>query len=300
MKRLVIIIITSFFMSSCFFKGYGPMTETHYELESQDLARKNLSKEIKNKHFLLGWITLPPLDENKNIQINTDRNKYKLISTEYVEDETLLKVLSVRNSEIYYDFDSITKLYNDSGKVFKIKILKNYNYQSSYVSYTVRRSLLSNYEISCGSKNKLKLIDEMWWNGSWFQGIRYTWNDKGTQIRNSFPEAGDIKDYKWMEEYNSLLCDVVNNKNRIKAATWLKNADKRKAKLREEKERKAKKAKKEKERKAKKIQQEKERKAKKVREDKRRRDLDKASQTCLDLGFKKGTKKYKECIIELL
>jgi hypothetical protein len=31
----------------------------------------------------------------------------------------------------------------------------------------------------------------MWWNGSWFQGIRYTWNEKGTQIRNSFPEAGD-------------------------------------------------------------------------------------------------------------
>ncbi len=92
-----------------------------------------------------------------------------------------------------------------------------------------------------------------------------------------------------MEEYNSLLCDVVNNKNEIKAAAWLKNADKRKAKLREDKERKAKKAKKEKER-----------KVKKAKEDRRKRDLDKASQTCLDLGFKKGTKKYKNCIIELL
>ena len=29
-------------------------------------------------------------------------------------------------------------------------------------------------------------------------------------------------------------------------------------------------------------------------------DTEKASKTCLDLGFKKGTKKYKNCIVELL
>ncbi|MDA7842096.1 hypothetical protein N9A44_00550 [Gammaproteobacteria bacterium] len=44
----------------------------------------------------------------------------------------------------------------------------------------------------------------------------------------------------------------------------------------------------------------KERKAMKIKEDKRKLDINKAGKTCLDLGFKKGTKKYKNCIIELL
>jgi hypothetical protein len=41
-------------------------------------------------------------------------------------------------------------------------------------------------------------------------------------------------------------------------------------------------------------------KARKVKEDNRKLELDKASKACLDLGFRKGTKKYKNCIVELL
>jgi len=289
MKRLIFIIIICFFTTSCFFGN--PLTVyTHYELDKQDLAQENMDEKIKSKQSELGWIILPPLDANKNIYTNDYKKKYKSIRTEYVENERLLKILDIRSSKLYYDIDSISKSYNDSSKVFKIKILKNYRHPKTiYVEYMLRRSLLSNYEITCGSNNKLKLIDEMWWNGPWFSGLRYTWRDQGSQIRSSFPEAGDVKDFKWMEEYNNLLCDVVNNKNEIKAAAWLKNKDKRAEKLKKDKDRKARKAKKDKDR-----------KARKVKEDNRKLELDKASKTCLDLGFKKGTKKYKNCIIELL
>ena len=37
-----------------------------------------------------------------------------------------------------------------------------------------------------------------------------------------------------------------------------------------------------------------------VKETRKTFDIEKASKTCLDLGFKKGTKKYKNCIIEIL
>ena len=48
------------------------------------------------------------------------------------------------------------------------------------------------------------------------------------------------------------------------------------------------------------LKKEKKRKARKVKDDKRKIELDKARKTCLDLGFKKGTKKYKNCLVELL
>ena len=300
MKRLVTIIIASFFMSSCY---YATTTKTHYELEASYKAQKKINKSIKSEQATLGWITLPPINKNKNLQINIDKEKYKLIRTEYLDEDTLSKILK-RDFQLYYDIDSISKSHNGSEKVIKIKTLRTYKYQADFISYMNKRTILSHYELPCSTKNKiLRVIDEMWWNGSWFTGIRYTFHHHGGLYSKYFPKARlelDNGDYKILEKYNNLLCDVANNKNEKKAELWLKNKSKREAKVKEEKERKAKKIQQEKERKAKKIQQEKERKAKKVREDKRRLDLDKASQTCLDLGFKKGTKKYKDCIVELL
>jgi len=266
------------------------MNWTHYDHKDPIQAQEDMHEKIKENQLKLGWITLPSLNTNKDINVITDKKKYKLIRTEYIKNKTLLKILKTELYSLYYDVDSISKISRDSNKVFKIKILITANtYETNYLAYMIRKTILSNYEISCFSNNRIKLVSEMWWNGKWFNGIGYTWRDQASQIRNSFPEVIYAKDYKWMEVYNNLLCDVVNNKNEIKASKWKKNKEKRKAKLKEEKERKVRKAK-----------EEKERKAKKAKEERRKLDVDKAVKTCLDLGFKKGTKKYKNCIIEIL
>ena len=278
---------------------YYPDEKVDYYSFTTKYTLKHAPDSIKKEQSHLGWTVLPELEihANKYQYIHEYKEKYKSIHTKHVENEILLKTLKSKTHELFYDIDSISKLSKKSGEVFTIRVLRTEDVPTKqYHWFMDRESLLSDYEISCSSNNKLKLINEMWWNGSWFKGLRYTWKDELSKMQGSFPEARNAKDYKWMEEYNSLLCDVVNNKNQIKAATWRKNDEKRKAKLKEEKR----KAKSKEEKRRAKIQQEKERKAMKIKEDKRKLDINKAGKTCLDLGFKKGTKKYKNCVVELL
>ena len=249
--------------------------------DSNQESLQKIASSLKGRQSSLGWITLPPIDVNKSTDIDGYAKKYKLIQIEYVENKGLLRILKPKKYYLYYDINSISKLQKETGEFFIIKVLQTKTRSNSLYPVTAyylnRETILSTFEISC-SLNAIKLIEQMWWNGSWFRGIRYTWENTNIKIDEANPEVLFYGDDTWIKEYNSLLCDVVNNKNEIKAAAWLKNQDKRAAKLKEDKDR----------------------KARKVKDDKRKIELDKAVKTCLDLGFKKGTKKYKNCIIELL
>tara|TARA_B100000989_G_C19510410_1_gene458715 strand:+ start:155 stop:1120 length:966 start_codon:yes stop_codon:yes gene_type:complete len=275
-------------LTSCFY----PLND-FYHIGHTDYAQNNLPSRVEKNQSTLGWTALASSIDSKYKQMN--REKYKLIRTDYIDNETLVKILKSPMNELYFDLNSITKLTKNSGAI-RIKILKTNSILGYNFYYMEKQTVMHEYEISCSSNNKLKLINEIWWNGAWFRGIGYTWKDKELNVKRSLPEISNAKDQKWIEEYSSLLCDVITNKNQIKAATWRKNDAKRKIKLEKEKR----KARLKEEKRRAKIQQEKERKAKKAKDDRRKRDLDKASQTCLDLGFKKGTNKHKNCIIELL